>query len=147
MLNGSFMSTYFEDLGYQRITHGFSILIQPYRTQTTLNNFTNFIVFQITKGIPFLQLIRNRTHIINASCLMAINQRLHLLYSLWSRSQVLIARLSNQDIILNPHASDLPILLQHLFVDILSVFRILEIWLDDEFAEVDLGMLVACNKR
>ena len=67
-----------------------------------------------------------------------INQSFHLLYTLRRCRQVLKSILRNQNIILNSDSSYFPIPLQHFFVDVLGVFRVFEIWLDDKFTEIDL---------
>ena len=40
---------------------------------------------------------------------------------------------------LNPHTANIPVLVQHLLVDVLFVLLVLQVRLDDELAEVDLS--------
>lgn len=63
---------------------------------------------------------------------------LYVLGLLDCRGQVLISCLGNKYIILDSHAADGPVLLQHICVNELAVLWVLEVRFDDEPAEVDL---------
>jgi hypothetical protein len=67
-----------------------------------------------------------------------INNPLHLIHILHSRRQILIPILRNQDIILDSDASNIPILIQYIEIDICCMNGISQVRFDDESAEVNL---------
>lgn len=69
-----------------------------------------------------------------------IDQLLHLSHILNRGSQIHISILGDQEIVLNPHTSNIPILVEHIKVDVCSMDWVPQVWLDDEPAEVDLGL-------
>lgn len=64
---------------------------------------------------------------------------MQLLNGLRRTSKILIAILGNQDIILDAHTANLPVLVQHALINELGVLVVLEVGLDDEVAEIDLS--------
>ncbi len=70
-----------------------------------------------------------------------VNQPLHLIHVLHRRRQVLKPIFGNQDVILDPHATDIPILVQHLEVDVRGMNRVAEVRLDNKAAEVNLCVI------
>ena len=84
---------------------------------------------------------------------LTVNDLLHLINALRSRCQVLIAILRNQYVIwktlapslenfkdlctFNPHTPNIPIPPQHLLINKPLLLLILEIWLDNEPAEIN----------
>lgn len=77
------------------------------------------------------------------SGLSAVDDSLHLVDIFYGRGQVIITILSDQDVILDADTTDGPVLVQHLKVDVCSVDRVAQVWLNDEVAEVNLCLLVA----
>ncbi len=67
-----------------------------------------------------------------------VDQPLHLIHVLHRRRQILKPVFGNQDIVLDPHPAHLPILVQHLEIDVRGVNRVAEVGLDDKAAEVNL---------
>ena len=88
--------------------------------------------------------------------LLPADDPLQLLRVLGRVGEVHVARLRDDEVILDPdsvslmpdgaetmqpnspHATDVPVLVQHVLVDELGVHRVLQVWVDDEFAEVNL---------
>ena len=63
---------------------------------------------------------------------------LHLIHILDRRRQILVPIFRNEDIILDAHTAYIPVLIQNIEVDVCSVYRVSEVRLDYEAAEVDL---------
>lgn len=77
-----------------------------------------------------------------SSSLSAVDDFFHLIDILDGSGQVIITSLGDQDIVLDTDASNGPVLLQNLEVDVWGVDWITEVWLNNEVAEVDLSQLV-----
>ena len=56
------------------------------------------------------------------------------------RCQILIPVLRDQNVVLDPHTADIPVFVEDIRVDVFAVDGVLQVRLDDEFAEVDLGV-------
>lgn len=46
--------------------------------------------------------------------------------------------LKHQYIIFDPNAADVPILIQYLLVNIVAMYRVFQIWLDDKFTKISV---------
>lgn len=76
--------------------------------------------------------------------LVASDQLLDLLGILGGRGQVDMSALSHDDVVFDTNTTDAPILFENVSVEVLARLRVLEVWLENEAAEVDLDCGKLC---
>ncbi len=75
--------------------------------------------------------------------LSAADNPLNLIDILNSGRQVVVSVLGDQDVVLDTNSANLPVLVQNLEVDVWSVDRVAQVWVDDKLAEVNLSRSVS----